>query len=171
MLADVYVCVWADGYCVGSWSDYVASYSNSAISPDIQPQTLNIEPQKPHYYRRPLPNTHSHTHTPICLSICTDTQTKKKPANCCDIYRFAFIRWQQKLFLMLEIHLPISTSLFWLYAAYTQFYGICSLSCFQLVLPWRKLYWLLHHNIWLIRMPICDDSAVTIVKRRSQMGY
>lgn len=117
--------------------------------------------------------TLSHTHTPICLSTHNWWNEKKRDAaNCCDIYRFAFIRWQQKLFLMLEIHLPISTSLFRLYAAYTQFYGICSLSCFQLVLHWRKLYWLLHHNIWLIRMPICDDSAVTTtVKRRSQMGY
>lgn len=178
MLADVYVCVWADGYCVGSWSDYVASYSNSAISPDIQPQTLNIEPQKPHYYRRPLSTTHRHTHSLPNTSLYTHRHTntqlvgrKKNPANCCDVYRFAFICWQQKLFLMLAIHLPISTSLFRLYAAYTQFNGICSLSCFQLVLPWRKLYWLLHHNIWLIHMPICDDSAVTIVIRRSQMGY
>lgn len=111
--------------------------------------------------------TDIHTHSPIRLSIRTDTQThnwwdeKKNPANCCDVYRFAFICWQQKQ----------STSLFRLYAAYTQFNGICSLSCFQLVLPWRKLYWLLHHNIWLIHMPICDDSAVTIVIRRSQMGY
>lgn len=162
----VLVCVWVCA-CVSWWADdpiKLPAIGCSAIPPDIQPQTLNMAPQKPQYQTRSLSTntsswaqTHTQTHT--------QAKSRKNQTNCCDIYRFVFMRWQQKLFLMPQIHLPISTSFFRLYAAYTQFYGICSLSCFQLVLPGRKLYWLLRQNIWLIFNSRWQCSAqCTVVK-------